>query len=304
MTLKSRTFLITGANAGIGFAAAQRLAQAGATVIMACRSLERGEEARKKIIHNTGGGAIHLLQVDLASQPSIRAFAEQVQARFERLDALINNAANFDISKRQPNFTGSGAEEIFATNHLGPFLLTHLLLDLLKRSAPARVVNISSKGLLLYPSLKIQFDDLTTSRERRYSPQYAYYHSKLAQVMFTRELAKRLTGTGVTANIIRVPNVRLDISRYPDVHPLLLKLYDIKQRFAITPEQMAETYMKVASAPEYEGVNGTHLDEKGEPAGVSKFARREGACARLWQVSVELTGIEVHAPDRLQDLLQ
>ena len=292
MTLKPTTFLITGANSGIGFATTHLLAQAGATAIMACRSQERGQAALKKIVESTGSSSVHLMQVDLASLTSIRLFAAAVEERFERLDALINNAANFDISVKQPRFTESGAEEIFATNHLGPFLLTHLLLDLLKRSAPARVVNISSKGLLTYPFLKIQFDDLTTSRKRKYSPQFAYYHSKLAQVMFTRELAKRLQGSGVTANIIRVPNVRLDISRYPNVHPFLLRLYDIKQRFAITPDQMAETYVKIAAKPEYDQANGLYFDEKGEPVKMPKFAMDGEACACLWKVSAEMTGIE------------
>jgi NAD(P)-dependent dehydrogenase (short-subunit alcohol dehydrogenase family) len=290
---QGKTFLITGANSGIGFATASLLAREGATIILACRSLERGQEALKKIVTNTSSTCVHLMQVDMASVASIHAFAGAVQERFGRLDALINNAANFDISVKKPRFTESGAEEIFATNHLGPFLLTNLLLALLKRSAPARVVNISSKGLLTYPFLKIQFDDPTTSRKRRYSPQYAYYHSKLAQVMFTRELARRLKNSGVTANIIRVPAVRVDVSRYPDVHPLLLKLYDLKQRAAISPEQMADTYVKIAASPTYAQANGVHFDEKCRAVGVPKFAADDQACARLWEVSAEMTGLAV-----------
>jgi NAD(P)-dependent dehydrogenase (short-subunit alcohol dehydrogenase family) len=194
MELTGKTFIITGANSGIGFAAARQMAKAGATVVMASRSLERGTAALNEIVHLTGSQRVHLLQVDMASMPSIHGFVESFLARFDRLDGLVNNAANFDISKTTPSFTESGAECIFATNHLGPFLLTNLLLDILKASAPSRVVNISSKGLLLYPFLKIQFDDLTTSRKRKYSPSYAYYHSKLAHIMFTRELARRSGG--------------------------------------------------------------------------------------------------------------
>jgi NAD(P)-dependent dehydrogenase (short-subunit alcohol dehydrogenase family) len=291
MELTGKTFIISGANSGIGFAAARQMAKAGATVVMASRSLERGTAALNEIVQETGSPRVHLLQVDMASMPSIHGFVESFLARFDRLDGLVNNAANFDISKTTPSFTESGAESIFATNHLGPFLLTNLVLDILKASAPSRVVNISSKGLLLYPFLKIQFDDLTTSRKRKYSPSYAYYHSKLAHIMFTRELARRLEGSGVTANVIRVPNVRIDVSRYPDVHPLLLKMYDLKQRSAITPDQMAATYLKVAADPALASANGVHFDEHARPVSMPSFAKDDQACARLWDISVQMTGI-------------
>ena len=222
--LKDKTLIVTGANAGIGRATAHQLAAAGATVIMACRSLTRSQPVQDQIIQETGNSNVHLLIVDMSSLESIRSFVETFQGRFERLDALINNAAHFDLSQKQPVFTPEGAESVFATNHLGPFLLTNLLLAQLEASAPARVVNISSMGLLSYPFLKIQFADLSTSQKRKYSVQYAYYHSKLAHVMFSLELARRLAGSGVTANAIRVPNVRIDISRYPDIHPILLKM--------------------------------------------------------------------------------
>jgi NAD(P)-dependent dehydrogenase (short-subunit alcohol dehydrogenase family) len=264
---------------------------------MASRSLERGTAALNEIVQATGSQRVHLLQVDMASMPSIQGFVESFLARFERLDGLVNNAANFDISKTTPSFTESGAECIFATNHLGPFLLTNLLLDILKSSAPSRVVNISSKGLLLYPLLKIQFDDLTTSRKRKYSPSYAYYHSKLAHIMFTRELARRLEGSGVTANVIRVPNVRIDVSRYPDVHPVLLKMYDLKQRSAITPDQMAVTYLKVAADPALASANGMHFDEHARPVSMPSFAKDDQICAHLWDISVQMTGIDM--PEKL-----
>jgi NAD(P)-dependent dehydrogenase (short-subunit alcohol dehydrogenase family) len=297
MDLNGKTYIITGANSGIGCAAARQMAKAGATVVIASRSLERGTAALKEIVQETGSERVHLLQVDMASMPSIQGFVESFQGRFDRLDGLVNNAANFDISKTTPSFTESGAECIFATNHLGPFLLTNLLLEILKASAPSRVVNISSKGLLLYPFLKIQFDDLTTSRKRKYSPSYAYYHSKLAHIMFTRELARRLEGRGVTANVIRVPNVRIDVSRYPDVHPVLLKMYDLKQRSAITPDQMAATYLKVAADADLASANGVHFDEHARPVGMPSFAKDDQACARLWDISVQMTGIDV--PEKL-----
>jgi NAD(P)-dependent dehydrogenase (short-subunit alcohol dehydrogenase family) len=295
--LKEKTYIITGANAGIGFATAKQMAAAGASVVMAARSLERGNAARNEIVRITGSERVHLLQVDMSSFDSIRRFSETFLEHFDRLDGLINNAANFDISKTKPSFTESGAEAIFATNHLGPFLLTNLLLDILKKSAPSRVVNISSKGLLVHPFLKIQFDDLSTSRVRKYSPSYAYYHSKLAHVMFTKELARRLEGSGVTANIIRVPNVRIDVKRYPDLHPILLKMYDLKQRSAITPDEMAETYLKVAASPKLAQVNGQYFDEHAWPVPMPRYAMDDQACARLWAISEQMTGVSY--PEKL-----
>jgi NAD(P)-dependent dehydrogenase (short-subunit alcohol dehydrogenase family) len=291
INLEGKTFTITGANSGIGFATAKQMAKAGATVVIAARSLERGNAAMNEIVQGTGSQRVHLIQMDMASFKSIRRFSDSFLERFKRLDGLVNNAANFDLSKTTPSFTESGAEVIFATNHLGPFLLTRLLLDILKASAPSRVVNISSKGLLVHPFLKIHFDDLSTSRVRKYSPAYAYYHSKLAHVMFTRELARRLEGSRVTANAIRVPNVRIDVTRYPDLHPLLLKMYDLKQRSAITPDEMAVTYLKIAASPELTQANGVYFDERARPVPMPRYAVNDRACARLWEVSERMTGI-------------
>ncbi len=292
LALAGKTFVITGANVGIGRATTLQMANLGATVIMACRSQERGEAAQHEISQQTGNANIHLLLVDMSSFDSIRKFANHFNAQFDRLDGLINNAAHFDLSQKEPKIISEGVESVFATNHLGPFLLTNLMLDKLRDSKPARVINISSLGLMSYPFLKIQFDDLSTSQKRKYSVQYAYYHSKLAHVMFTRELARRLKGTGVSANAIRVPNVRVDINRYPDVHPILLKMYAIKQRFAITPEQMAEAYVKIAAAPEFEGVSGDYFDEKCKSVKLPRAAYDEAACQALWNVSAEMVGLE------------
>jgi NAD(P)-dependent dehydrogenase (short-subunit alcohol dehydrogenase family) len=288
--LIGKVFIVTGANAGIGFATSKLLAQAGASVVMACRNLERGETAKKRVIAESGSNLVELGIVDLSSLSSIRNFVREFESKYSQLHGLINNAANFDISAKQPSFTLEGAEVIFATNHLGPFLLTNLLLDRLKASAPSRVVNISSMGLLTYPRMQIDFDGLTTSKKRKYSPQYAYYHSKLAQVMFTRQLAKHLEGSGVCANAIRVPNVRIDTDRYPNLSPLMLKMYAIKQRFAITPEQMAHGYLKIAASPEFEGISGQYFDERGKTVKFPKASLNDVDCEKLWKLSSEMTG--------------
>lgn len=292
LNLNEKIFIVTGANAGIGFATSKQLAQAGAAVVMACRNPERGEGAVKRVIAETGSSKVALGIVDLSSLTSIRDFVKEFESNHAQLHGLINNAANFDISVKQPSFTAEGTETIFATNHLGPFLMTNLLLDRLQASAPSRVVNISSMGLLTYPKMQISFDDLTTARKRKFSPQYAYYHSKLAQVMFTYELSRRLMGSGVTANAIRVPNVRVDIDRYPDISPLMLKMYTFKQRFAITPDEMAEGYLKIAASTEYQDVSGKYFDEKGKEVKSPKSALDADSCAKLWKVSAELVGIQ------------
>ena len=145
-------------------------------------------------------------------------------------------------------------------------------------------------GLLTYPRMQISFEDLTNSKTRKYSPQYAYYHSKLAQVMFTHELAKRLTGSGVSAYAIRVPNVRIDTGRYPDLSPLMLKMYAFKQRFAITSDQMAQGYLKIAADPTFEGLSGQYFNEKGNLVKLPKSALDDAASAKLWKVSAEMVG--------------
>ena len=185
--LKDKTMIVTGANSGIGKAAATQLAALGITVIIACRSEERGARALTEIRTASGNPRVELMQVDLASQASIRAFCAAFSARHARLDALIHNAANFDHTLKKPTLTEDGVETIFATNHVGVFLMTHLLLDQLRKCAPSRIITVASKGLLTYPFLDIEFDNL--NGERRFTTQHAYYHSKLAQVMYTYALA-------------------------------------------------------------------------------------------------------------------
>ena len=258
-SIQDKTVVITGANSGIGKAAALKFAQLGATVVMACRSVERGNKAKEEINHESGSSKVSLLPVDMSSLESIRSFAADYHQRFDRLDVLIHNAANFDLGLKQPLITADGIETIFATNHVGVFLLTHLLFDLLRGSSPSRILTVASKGLTAYPNLDIEFDNL--KGERHYSPQHAYYHSKLAQVMFTYELDRRLKGSGVSANCIRVGNVALSDDRLEGVPQFLRKIYALKRKFALTPECQAETYVYLASSPAVEGISGMYWDE-------------------------------------------
>lgn len=288
--LHNKTVIITGANSGIGKAAAMQLAAAGANVVMACRSLERGQRALEDVKKASGNPQVELMQLDLASQAGIRQFAADFLASHPRLDVLIHNAANFDHTLKQATLTADGVETIFATNHVGPFLLTHLLLERLKASAPSRIITVASKGLMVYPTLDIEFDNL--NGERRFSPQHAYYHSKLAQIMFTYDLAERLQGSGVTVNCVRVTNVAIPDERLGHLPGWLRKLYDLKRRAAITPERQAETYVYLAADPAVAEVTGGYWDENNKQVRSNANSYRRETWQRLWDESERLAGLK------------
>jgi NAD(P)-dependent dehydrogenase (short-subunit alcohol dehydrogenase family) len=292
--MDQKTVIVTGSNSGIGFRTALAFARQGHVVVMMCRNQQRGEAARQQIVAESDNNQVDLIMVDLASQGSIRTGVAKFLSRHTRLDVLINNAANFDISQREPVLTDDGTETIFATNHLGPFLLTNLLLPTLKASAPARILNIASKGLIAYPFLDIEFDNL--DGQRKFSATHAYYHSKLAQIMFTYALAERLDGTGVTANCIRVPAVKLDDGRIDHVPALLRWIYRFKMRFSLTGESMAETYCRLATAPDFETMTGVYFDEYCQPVNASRQANDREVWSRLWEVSAHLTRLPEMSP--------
>jgi retinol dehydrogenase-14 len=278
--------IVTGANSGIGRAACVQLAAAGAEVVMVCRNRERGEEARSSIALKTGREPA-LMLADLSLQSSIRAFVESFRRRYSRLDVLINNAAAFDASLARRTLTAEGFEAVFATNHLGPFLLTSLLVDMLRASAPARILNVSSEGLLMFPRLRLEPDNL--NGERRYSRTHAYYRSKLAQVMFTVEAAERLCNSGVTANCIRVTNVALADDRVRTFPWYARAAYSIKRRFSIAPERMAEAYVRLAVAPGFADITGKHFDHNCREVPIPAGAQDAAARKLLWRLCEEMT---------------
>ena len=289
-TPQNKTIIVTGANAGIGRETARGLAKLGHTVIMVCRNVQAGEAVRQEIVAQTGNQAVEVMKCDLSSQQSIQQFVADFTTKYPRLDVLINNAANFDHTLKQPVLTEDGVEVIFATNHLGPFLLTTLLLDTLKTSAPARVLTVASKGLVTYPFLSIEFDNL--NGQKKFSTQHAYYHSKIAQVMFTFDLAQRLQGTGITVNCIRVPSVQIDQGRYEYITGWKRWAYEIKRSKAITSAQMAEAYVRLAVAPEFEKVTGKYFDEKCQEVKTYKPTYDQAVWKQLWDVSAELTHLQ------------
>lgn len=284
--LTGKVVVITGANSGIGKAAAVQLAETGAYVVMACRSLERGAIALDEVISRSGSESVELLQVDMSSQESIQEFVKAFLHRHERLDVLIHNAANFDLTLKAPVLTAEGVETIFATNHVGVFLLTSLLLDVLKDSSPSRVITVASKGLVVYPNLDIELDNL--NGERDFSPQHAYYHSKLAQVMYTYDLAERLADTGVTVNCVRVGNVAVADDRLGNIPGFLKKLYALKKKMALSPERMARTYLYLAADPALEDVSGGYWDENNRQVKSNANSYRRETWERLWEATEEL----------------
>jgi NAD(P)-dependent dehydrogenase (short-subunit alcohol dehydrogenase family) len=251
--MKSKTVIITGADSGIGKSAAERIAAQGHRVVLACRNGERANA----IAHEIGGNCI-VARLDLSSRRSIHDFTDWAHRELDGIDVLINNAADFDLSRTQREMTPDGFERIWFTNHLGPVLLTDRLLDQLIASPQGRVLNVSSAGLFMHPFLTVNLKD-PMFIHRPFSVAKAYYQSKLAQAMHAQWLAQQLSGTMTTANCICVGNVRIDLDRFPDLPQWMKNLYAIKALFSIAPEQMAETYVRAALDQELRNLTGTQL---------------------------------------------
>lgn len=272
--MKGKVCLITGANRGIGFETARALAQKGATVVMLCRNKDKGEQARRAIIDATGNSNVELIVCDLSLQEDVRRAASELKARHRELHVLVNNAGIFS-QKRE--VTKEGIERVLATNYLSHFLLTHLLLDTLKASAPARIINVATKTM----GLAIDLDDLML--EKRYSFMSSMGRTKLGLILFTMELAKRLEGTGVTVNAMHPGVVQTELlNDVPKFFTLLFKL------MARSPEKGASTAVYLATSPAVEGVSGK-LFADSKPVGIGGQAKQPGLAERLWKMSAELT---------------
>ncbi len=263
---------ITGANAGIGKAAAIQLAKKNVEVIIACRDKQRGEIAAAEIKAQSGNHAVTLIVMDLSSRSSILQGCDAIRSSgCAHLDMLIHNAADFDISRKEPLLSGDGIESIWTTNHLGPVLLTKLLDPELSASSQARVITVSSQGLVMHPTLRVDFADPEFTRGG-FRVDRAYYQSKLAQVMYIFWLAGEYLGSAKTANCIRVTNVKIDLERYPNLSNVQKWLYSIKSRFSISPEEMAEIYVWLSLDPELSNVSGKYFDEKRREVSSGKWA--------------------------------
>ena len=271
--MNNKICMITGANAGIGKAAAIQIAQQGHHVIMACRNRQKGEAALQDVQAKANSNAVELMIVDMSLQSSIKELAGTFLAKYDWLDVLIHNAANFDIRQKEATYTLEGIESIWATNHLGSVLLSELLWDALKQSERGRVITIASKGLMAKPFLKVDLDD-PEFKSRKFSVENAYYQSKRAQIMYTYWLAEQAKGTRITANCIRVPAVRVDMSKYANLPTIMKKVYAFKSKFALSPEEMAEVYTYLALSDEVTGVTAVCFDEKKQAVKPVKYAQQ------------------------------
>ncbi|MBI3944273.1 MAG: SDR family NAD(P)-dependent oxidoreductase [Chloroflexi bacterium] len=275
--MESNVVLVTGATSGIGKATAMAVAQAGGTVVLVARNKSKGAATLAEIQKATGNNKIDLLQADLSSLDSVRLAAQEFKRRYSRLDALINNAAVI-VDKRI--LTADGLEMIFATNHLGPFLLTNLLLETLVRSAPARVVNVTAPS-----TTKIDFDDLQGAR--KYNAIMAFGASKAANLLFTFALARRLQNRGVTANAYHPGIVRTNLMGQAPVPMRYISV--LMNLFGRTPERAADGLVQLVSSSRFDGVTGKFVHD-------GKFldtplAQDMAAQERLWQVSEKLAGL-------------
>jgi NAD(P)-dependent dehydrogenase (short-subunit alcohol dehydrogenase family) len=284
--MADKVVVITGATGGIGKATAIGVAKIGARVGITGRDLARAEWAAADIRAASGNPAVDAFAADMSSQAEVRRLAVAVLDAYPRLDVLVNNVGGFWAHR---HVTADGLEHTFALNHLAPFLLTNLLLDRLKASAPARVVTVSSGAQAMG---RIEFDDLQGARN--YSGQRAYSQSKLANVMFTNELAGRLEGTGVTATAAHPGVVRTNFGA-EDQAWFFAVISRVVSPLLKTPAQGAQTPIYLASSPDMDGVTGQFF-AKCKPKAANKLAYDTDMTARLWQVSADLVGMTPASP--------
>ncbi len=282
--MHGKVCLVTGGNSGIGMESALGLAKLNATIVIVCRNLAKGEAAVSEIRRKSGNENVDLLVADLSSMRSVRELALAFLGDYPGLNVLINNAGTY-LPKRV--VTVDGYEAVFATNHLGHFLLTNLFLERLKTSAPSRIINVTSDA---HRGAEIDFEDLMG--EKKYSAFKSYSQSKLANVLFTYELARRLEGTGVTVNCLHPGVVRTGFGK--DMGGLFATGVKLMGPFMMSPGKAAQALVYLASSPELEGITGKHF-AKGKERESSPESYDKVSAERLWKVSTELTKMnELH----------
>ncbi|MCI0831884.1 MAG: SDR family oxidoreductase [Chloroflexi bacterium] len=283
--MKDKTVVVTGGNNGIGLETAVGLSKLGAHVVITARNQAKGEAALADIKDRSQNGSVQLMLADFASLSSIRDFAANFKKDHDRLDVLVNNAGGVNTSRSE---TQDGFETTFGVNHLGYFLVTNLLLDTLKASAPARVVSVSSRAHERRKGMN--FDDLNSKQS--YSGMGVYGDSKLANVLFTYELARRLKGSGVTANCLHPGVVRSGFGQNNGgfISFAFKSFYTLLTPVTKSNAQGAKTSIYLASSPEVEGVTGKYFaDSKETPS--SPASHDEEAAKRLWEISEQMTGL-------------
>lgn len=283
-SMKGRTVIITGANSGIGKETARDLARRGAKVIMACRNMETAHKARDEIVQSTGNQEVVVKKLDLSSLKSIRDFADDINHTVTKLNVLVHNAgiAHMFGSKT----TEDGLEMTMATNHFGPFLLTHLLIGLLKRSAPSRIVIVGSE---LY---RLAYLNLNNLNPVDGFPAYLYYVSKYANIVFAQELARRLEGSGVTVNCLH-PGM-IDSGIWRDVpFPLNLPLKILIKGFFKSPVEGAQTTIYLSVSEDVEGISGKYFIDCKEYF-LSCGAKDPATAKKMWELSEKFVGLKLN----------
>mgnify|MGYP004536218897 CR=1 FL=1 len=280
--------IITGGNSGIGYQAAKQLAEKGWSVTLFCRRKAAAEQACEEIRQQTGNLQVDYILADLSDLESIKKAVGQYIQKEDALDVLINNAADFDLSIKSPVMTKDGLEKQFATNVVAPFLLSTLLRGLLEKSENGRIINISSQGLMLYPFIKLDFENL--SGQKHYSPAKTYYQNKLALLMLSLYMRKQWKGIKVQA--IRVINVKVDMHRYDHLSAFMKNLYKIKSRFSISPEEMAKVYITLSTGDGYEGFL---YDEKCREVKANASAYEEEEQKKLCTLLEQMTCVKDNA---------
>jgi NAD(P)-dependent dehydrogenase (short-subunit alcohol dehydrogenase family) len=276
--MQGKTCVVTGATSGIGLVTAQVLAHQGATLIIVARNPERGAATVSRIRQETGNSAVEVMVADLSVQAQVRQLGSALQQRVTRLDVLVNNAGAF-FSRRQ--LSQDGLEMTFALNHLAYSLLTNLLIDSLKAADSARIINVSSEA---HRRAQLEFSDL--QKEQRYTVWRAYARSKLANLLFTYELARRLAGTGITANALHPGFVATNFGR--NNRGIAAAFIRFLQLVAISPEEGAQTIVYLARSPTVKDLTGQYFIKQ-QAVRSSAVSYDRAAAERLWQCSAELT---------------
>jgi NAD(P)-dependent dehydrogenase (short-subunit alcohol dehydrogenase family) len=274
-----RTCIITGANSGIGKSTAFQLAEKGLRVVLACRNMTQAEIVCSQMREQTGNREIFARRVDLSSVADTKRFAQSYTDEFGSLDVLINNAADFDLSRKKPLITSEGNEAQFVTNLLAPFVLMQALLPLLRQSDDGRILNIATKGLVAQPNITFDFNNILG--EKSYSPAKTYYQTKLGLLMLSLRMRELHSDSCVSIYAVRVTNVKIDLARHPDISPVLKIMYRMKSRFSISPNEMATVYTALATDAK---ANGFYYDEKLREVRCNKNAYDKAAQERLWKL--------------------
>ena len=281
MSMQGKVVVVTGSNVGIGLETAVGVAALQATTVLACRNQAKAEAAAKEVTRRTWNDDVHVVALDLADLASVRKAAEDILSRWDRLDVLVNNAGGTWSRRR---LTAQGFEYTFGVNHLGHFYLTNLLLARLESDAPARVVSVTSIGHH-FARGGMRFDDLQS--ERSYEGMDAYCRSKLANVLFVRELARREAAAGVTANAAHPGWVRSSFAMDGDTEGIVGLGMRVMRPFQISPRRGARTSIYLASSPQVAGRTGTYW-VRSKPGHMSGHAHDDAAAERLWDESERL----------------